>query len=430
MLWIAVASVAASQGQVRGSAYDSLRNAPLAGAEIAVRSTGLRTTVDAAGRFRLDSLPLGRQVLVLSHPGLDSAGFYALTAIVTIEAGRIATAAFATPSLRTVWQRGCHAEFAAGADSGVVLGVVSDATTGNRLAGAGVVASWIDLRQTGPVEASTEMRTVATLTDSVGGYAACGVGTDATVFVRAYGAGDSTGAIQLKPGGRPVARRDFTVGHTERGAAVAGKISGADGQVVVGARISINNTSVTSREDGTYRLNGVPAGTQWLVVRTVGRPPTEQIVDLRDGETLALDVTVGMLPVTLDTVRVRANRVTAALQEIEDRRRASMGYFRDERDIAGRPDVGAAFQGMPNVEVRRPKGGGFFVLLPAMSATQRACVATIYLDGQLSSYDEVGMYSPEELRAVEVFPRPSTVPLKYASASKCGVVLVWTKYLR
>jgi hypothetical protein len=420
----------AAQGEVRGLAYDSLLNGPLAGAEIEVRGTARHTTVTANGRFRLDSVPVGRQVLVLSHPGLDSAGFYGMTVVVNVEAGRVATAEFGVPSLRTVWRRRCGAEFAAGADSGVVLGIVSDAASRNRLAGAGVVATWLDLRQTGAVEATREQRTVATLTDSTGSYATCGVGADATVFVRAYGSGDSTGAIQVRPGGRPVTRRDFTVGRAVRGAAVAGTIRGAEGRPIVGARIDIDNTTTTTREDGSFRLAGVPPGTQWLIVRTVGRPPHEQIVDLRDGETLALDITVGLEAVTLDTIRVRANRVTAALQELDDRRRASQGYFRDEKDIAGRPDVGAAFQGIPSVEVRRPRGGGFFVLLPAISATQRGCVARVFLDGQASSYDEVGLYSVEEIKAIEVFPRPSAVPLKYATTDKCGVVLVWTKYLR
>src|SRR6185295_12267037 len=210
-------------------------------------------------------------------------GFFNLTAVVEVEAGRVATAQLATPTLHTIWQRRCGTEFAVGADSGVLVGVVSDVATGNRLAGAGVVATWLDLRKVSATNASAETRQVAVLTDSIGNYAACGVGTDATLYLRAYGPGDSTGSIQVRPGGRPVGRRDFTVGHRVHGATMTGVVQGAEGQPVVGARISIDSIRTTSRESGAYRLTGLPAGTQWLVVRTVGRPPYELMVDLKDG---------------------------------------------------------------------------------------------------------------------------------------------------
>jgi hypothetical protein len=227
-----------------------------------------------------------------------------------------------------------------------------------------------------------------------------------------------------------VARRDFLVGHTVQGGVITGAVRGAEGQPIVGARVSVTNLTTTTKENGVYRLAGVPVGTQWLVVRTVTRAPAEQAVDIREGETLTLDFALGAVAVTLDTVRVRANRLTATLQEIEDRRHLTEGLFRDEKDIAGRPDVAAAFQGLPSVEVARPRGGAFVVILPARNARERGCVATVYLDGLKSDYEEVSLYRTEDLRAIEVFPRASQVPIKYASTSGCGVILVWTKYLQ
>jgi hypothetical protein len=429
LLGVMVASSLAAQGRLHGSAFDSLTRAPLASAEILVRGTALRAITDNAGQFQLDGIPPGRQIVVLSHPGLDSAGFYNLAVTVTVEAGRVATAQLTTPSLRTIWRRGCGGEFERGADSGLVVGAISDVASGNRLHGAAVVATWFDLRQAGPTEVRGGQRTAAARTDSIGNYALCGGGTDATVHLRAYGAGDSTGAIPIQPGARPITRRDFTVGHTVRGATVSGAVRGEDGRPVVGARVTVADRTTSTNESGAYRLLNLPVGTQWFVVRSVGRPPSEQLVDLRDGETLPLDVSLGTAAVSLDTVRVRANRMTLTLQEIQDRRSTGGGFYRGADDMKELPDIVTALQGFPNVRTERATRG-WAVVLPARNALESGCVATVYLDGLRSTYDELSMYKPADLRAIEIFPRAPNAPLKYQGRNGCGVVLVWTKYLQ
>jgi hypothetical protein len=429
LLGVVVAANLAAQGRIHGTAYDSLTRAPLAGAEILVRGTAFRAITDSAGQFHLDGIPLGRQVVVLSHPGLDSAGFFNLAVAVVVEAGAVATTQLTTPSLRTIWRRGCGAELESSADSGVIVGAISDVATGNRLHGAAVVANWFDLRQVSPTAVTGGQRTNAAKSDSIGNYALCGVDPDATVHLRAYGPGDSSGAIQVRPGNRPITRRDFTVGRTVRGAVISGTVRGDDGRPLVGARIAVGSRTTSTNESGAYRLLNLPVGTQWFVVRSVGRPPHEQVVDLRDGETLPLDVALGLAAVSLDTVRVHANRLTFALQEIEDRRRLGNSLYRGEEELKHLPDIVTSFQGFPNVRTERTTRG-WAVILPVRSALLSGCVAGVYLDGLRSSYEELLAYKPEDLRAIEVFPRAANVPLKYQPRNGCGVVLVWTKYLQ
>ena len=58
-------------------------------------------------------------------------------------------------------------------------------------------------------------------------------------------------------------------------------------------------------------------------------------------------------------------------------------------------------------------------------------MATVYVDGLRVGHDALLAYSPEELLAIEVYPRSQNVPLQYATPwVDCGVVLVWTKYLQ
>jgi hypothetical protein len=117
------------------------------------------------------------------------------------------------------------------------------------------------------------------------------------------------------------------------------------------------------------------------------------------------------------------------LQEIEDRRAAGIGLYRGAEQLKVLPDVVAGFQGFPNVRAERSVRA-WSIILPARNARESGCVATVYLDGLRSSYEELLLYKPDDLRAIEVFLRAAEVPLKYASRNGCGVVLVWTKYLQ
>ena len=414
-------------GMVRGLAYDSLSRAPLAGADVWVQGSQRRTTTDSAGQFRFDSLLDGRYVLVLSHEGLDSVGVYNLAAPVTVETGRVATAFLTTPSLGTIWARRCSGAEAPAtqADSGVLVGLVTDAATSHRLAGAEVVATWLALQQENN-RVTAEPRAVAVRTDSIGWYYACGLSTEVTLQVRAYGAGDSTGAIPKRPASRPLARRDFSIGRG-RTAAIRGTVTGPEGRPVAAARVTLDSNEVVTTADGRFLLAHLPSGTQWLTVRAAGRAPHDQAIDLREGDTVRIEVPLGAHAVLLDTVRVATMRFRSLVQGIEDRKRAGFGTIRTEADLKGRHDVVSTLQSIPSLQVERRRGS----LLLVFRAGLYNCFGTLYLDGHRVGFDELLAYSPEELLAIEVYPRGHGVPLQFATPwNTCGVVLVWTKFLQ
>src|SRR5262245_39834886 len=104
---IAVPLHAQSTGLIIGTAYDSLRQAPLSGAEVHVRGVALRAPADSTGRFRIGPMAIGGYRLEVTHPALDAAGLYVLTALVSVDSGRPAAVRIASPSLGTVWRRLC-----------------------------------------------------------------------------------------------------------------------------------------------------------------------------------------------------------------------------------------------------------------------------------------------------------------------------------
>ena len=428
-----VAGQAAAQGggTIRGLAFDSLLGAGLPGAEVWVRGTGRTATTDSVGRFRIDSVPAGRHVLALVHPDLDSAGLHSVAAAVTVGVGDTAVVTLAVPSLRTLWRRACPSPTAVPPDSGILFGVVRDARTGNRIAGAAIVISWLSLQRVGRAQVMVDTREARVLSDSIGGYYACGVGADMRLEVRAHVPADSSGLIQVLPRARPVARRDLTVGAGARGAGLRGTVSGADGRPVSQARIVVEEAgSTTSGEDGRFTLAGLPAGTQWLRARAIGYVPLERALELRDGDTTALPLVLGRAPVLLDSISVRGAR-PLALEQFDERRRLGLGYAQDEADLRRRPTMRSVFAGVPSVTIGGRSAFNFLILMPSPGVARGYCAASIFIDGLQSSVEALAAYHTDELVGVEVYPRGSTAPGRYQRLdSECGVVLAWTKYLR
>jgi hypothetical protein len=91
-------------GRLAGTVSD--KASPRAATRAAVEATrvapepvrSFRTSVDANGRYRFDSLPPGAYELHVSTPRLDSLGLYVPDRAITIDADREARADFSLPS--------------------------------------------------------------------------------------------------------------------------------------------------------------------------------------------------------------------------------------------------------------------------------------------------------------------------------------------
>jgi hypothetical protein len=431
---------AAGQGVVRGVVYDSLLGAHVADAEVWVQGTALRARTDADGRFHLEAVPPGRHVLAVTHVGFDSAGIYAVTVPFALAGSDTAQLTVATPSLATFWRRRCGTSPPANADSGLVFGVIQDAATGSHLAGAAVLASWVRLEQRERNDVAVEPHDVRARTDSLGVYYACGVAPDMTVGLRAYAGADSSGLIDVRPGARPVARQDLTVALASPGrrasplpAALRGTVVTIEGRPAATARVSVREAQSTVADGtGAFLITGLPGGTQWVSALAIGRLPAEQAVDLRSGDTVAVSFTVQNAPVTLAPLSVTGERWGGwgVLAGIEERRRIGLGYVRTEAELAGVSSMRTVFATAPSVRLGRARSVvDFVVLLPRPGAGGRGyCVAPLFIDGHRADYDQLAVYQPSDLKAVEVYVRPSNAPLQFQSVSSgCGVVLVWTK---
>jgi len=435
LLLLLVPQIAAAQRSVNGTVYDSLRHAPLRGADVWVRGSERHTETDADGRFHLDSIAPGRYTLLVSHPGLDSAGLFTLA--VPVNAADGALVRLATPSLATLWQRRCGQELGTRSDSGIVFGFVQDAKTQAHLAGAGVLLKWLRIIQTDPVNVYTQPRDLTVKTDSTGTYYACGVASDMKIALRVYAQRDSSGLVDLQLGSRSIGRQDLTVALApdRQTGVVRGQAITNEQTAVWGGRVSVREgASTIINDNGTFLIRGVAPGTQWLSVQAIGRAPAGQAVDVRPGDTTSLTVTLGPLPVALTPVRV-VGQASRMLNDFEQRRRSGsgLGYFRGEAEMADMASMRSVLSSFPSIQLVKGRGNtDFQALLPNPGIGGRGwCVPALYIDGFLGDWDQVQTYKPQDLVGVEMYPRAASAPLQYQQVSTgCGVVLIWTKYLK
>src|SRR2546427_485723 len=191
--------------------------------------------------------------------------------------------------------------------------------------------------------------------------------------------------------------------------------------------------TVKTDSTGTYYACGV-ASDMKVALRAYAQHDSSGLVDLRPGETTWVNVTLGPLPLTLAPVRV-VGQASRMLSDFEERRRAGsgLGYFRGEAEIAAMASMRSVLSSMPTIQLVRGQGNtDFMALLPNPGIGGRGwCLAALYVDGFQADWDQLQTYKPKDLVGVEMYPRASSAPVQYQQVSTgCGVVLVWTKYLK
>jgi len=438
---------------IRGTVYDSLLHSPLIGARVWVLNSSRATETDHHGRYRLDSVLAGPQVVTFSHPALDSIGLSSFASAVTVSAGDVNTVLLAVPSHATFWRAACGTFHDATSDSGLVFGAVTDVRTGARLMGARVTVSWVAVTRARRGRWVVDHPAREVTTDSLGLYYVCGVPVEYLFSAGAQAGPFASGLAEAVVDIRGIAKRDLSVSHEgewdevdpaapggRRGlATVMGTVRGERGGRLPGALATVDDAEPVAEADsaGVFVLRDLPAGTQMLMVRRVGDFAWRQAVELRNRDTLRVDV--GMREATvLDTLRVVASPVLAAvIEEIDLRRQTAFGYFLGPAEIRQRPNTRSLFEGIPSLKVSgRPDNFHLAVATPRsiLGAGENAmggCPARVFIDGFPADEEQLSSMVSTQIFAVEVYPRPTVNIGRYAASfDDCGVVLVWTKYAR
>jgi len=413
---------------VRGIAYDSLRGDPLGGAIVSVTGIGKTTVADRRGRFEVDSVPPGTYTFVMNHDAIDSLGLPAVSSRITVTDGR-REVRLAIPSFGAFWATAC-----AGSpprDSILVYGSVRRATDQAPVANATVDLAWIDLGVRGRKDVTQQVRTLSVTTDANGSYGFCGAPKGAGLRIQAAGDQYASGVIDLPPSEDHVRWRHLTVGpllslDSTRVGSIAGTVL-SGGMPFSNARVVMDEVpEVRTDDEGRFTLANVPAGTRQFQVLGVGMDAVVQTVDVTLNEQAVVAVNIERVT-TLAAARVTGTAFIRHMAEgLEERKKSSFGVFLDSTDFVGHGTARTAFEsiaGLKVVPVNRA-----YVLMLKESAV-RECAANVFIDGvRQFVQDQIWSLNPEDLRAVEVYKRGSSVPPEFqVLRSTCGSVAIWTR---
>ncbi|HEX5072486.1 MAG TPA: DUF2012 domain-containing protein [Gemmatimonadaceae bacterium] len=440
---------------IRGVVFDSLRMRPLrhANVQIAV-ATGTSWIrayeTDSTGAFEFAAVPNGTYLIGFFHATLDSLGLLPPTFRLDVRAGPPIHMPLAIPSPRTIARSLCGRNGTSDS-TGVFTGYVRRASNSLPLPDGRLVLRWAEI-VIRKHSITREVRTTRASTGPDGFAAVCGLPLTTPIQIQGASAGDSSGAFEITlPSTRiyhhdvfvaPLTRTSVSASDSApsiallRGSGrVRGRVNAVTGRPVSGARVTVWGTgleTVTSA-DGEFTLGNLPEGTHTLEARAVGFAPSRQPVDIVRGTRGATEVELANLAITLDTVKVFAQRVYPApfAGDFERRRRMGGGRFFDEKEIEERKPtlLTDLIRTIPGIRVVPTIWGG---VEPVMGPGH--CRPDLIIDGSRQINDPTFPFNTlvwaNELRAVEVYTNPLKVPAEFHSGSGCGAIVVWTEITR
>lgn len=211
-------------------------------------------------------------------------------------------------------------------------------------------------------------------------------------------------------------------------------LGSADVSVVgVGAR-------VITEDGGRFRILQVPAGQYLLVVRRIGFAPTSGIVEVPANDTLRLSYILARTTNLMDTVRVRATRVSMRMMDFDQRRSQGVGQFITQEQIErrGSRETSDFLRTLRGIDVSRITTEAFAGTI-ALSKREGgsvggdgtgACSMQVLLDGIiLPRFFNLDLLPPpKQIAGIEVYSGAATVPPQFGGADRrCGMILVWTR---
>ena len=325
----------------------------------------------------------------------------------------------------------------------MVFGTVTDIASGARLAGARVAVSWVRAGRDAGGRVQVTRPGLETRTDSVGNYYLCGVPTEYVVTAQAASGAFASGVTELLLGRRSLARRDLAVSRDSttlpdsaglrRGhATLIGRVLDEQDQPRPSARASIDDAVGQAFSDtaGQFVLRDLPPGSQMLMVRMVGFAAVHVNVRLRDNDTAFATVRLHQIT-ELDTLRITASTPQGQheMEDLQSRMRLGLGYFLTGEQVKRRQSMRAVFQGLPSLMIEGPSVYRYQLQTLVQG---KVCPTTVFVDGFRADNDAVQSYRPDQLVAVEWYPRGSQAPVKYQPAvnAECSVMLLWTRFIR
>lgn len=422
-----------------GVVFDSLRGRPLAGALVRIDSSQQVAIADQDGRFRIEGIAPGGHRLSVEHPILDTIGVALRSPLYAFTAGGTLGIELVIPGQATFVEFVCTPAWR-NRGPGVMMGRVREADNGIPAPGARVSLVWYEVEVTNAVRRAPRVRETQVAPD--GTYKICGLPAQLEGKVQVIRGGQTSGEIQVAFGSDIVYLRSFGLASqvAAKGdsgapkvlgtARVTGRVINNAGSPLPGARVQLEGTSraATTRANGDFILDSLPAGTQSLSVRLLGYAPVEQAVDLISAQPSNVVIKMTEFVPVLEAVRVTAAR-ERGLESVgfTRRKRVGQGHYMDDKDINENSTYFSdVLRAAPGIRVQ-PSGMNRQVI--TSTRNPNGCVV-FWIDGTMWQSMEPGdiddYVRPNELAAIEIYS-PSTTPAEFQqTGGSCTTIVAWT----
>ena len=436
-----------------GTVVDSMSGGTIAGARVRLAGTSALGTTDSRGRFALPGVLLGEYTMEVRTSSLDSVN--AVQQIPVAFTDSSAPVVLRVPNAAQLMSLVCGGRQLEW--PGIVVGAVVFRGDSNPPRNAKVIAEWTQTFMPtggqGLESVGNRKQSLATHTDSHGMFRLCGVPIDKPVSLTA---GDGSAAapviVRIPPQGRFV-RAELTLDPNAAAdfATFAGTVVDSAGHPIITADVSVMDLSKSAVTDaaGAFRIEGLPPGTQRVLVRRIGYRAIDTSL------AFALDRTVQRRfelarAVTLDSVVITEAAIDRRMESFDENRRLGLGHFLTRAELArleGGPSTSSILQSFNGLSMVRGRGGrswitgahGLRLVNPDTTdkvlGAHMSCYAQVYLD-RMPVYQgrdreplfDVNSIPPSQIEAIEYYATPAQTPAQYTRLnSTCGVLVIWTR---
>lgn len=179
---------------------------------------------------------------------------------------------------------------------------------------------------------------------------------------------------------------------------------------------------------GRFQTGSIPLGAYQLDVEMLPFSPLAHSIVFSEAGIVDLRVEMVRVDYEIEAVVVSARRQTVLERSgFFERQERGIGHFvtRDDIEASAALRVSDLFRRIPGARVVRGSRGG---IDSARVLLRGGCAPTVVIDGMMLSGQVVidDLVATTQVEAVEVY-HGSSVPIRYAGRSSCGVVMVWTR---
>jgi hypothetical protein len=203
-----------------------------------------------------------------------------------------------------------------------------------------------------------------------------------------------------------------------------------------GAAVSIlgSELRVSTRENGRFRMLGLPQGEYVLLVRRLGYEGATTKVLVEPEEVTRLSFALSPVVTKLAAMEITSRGVSQRMTEFYQRRDEGIGHFITREEIVKHNPVTTfdLLRSIPSIRVSDIGDKG----LARLSSTRSNCTPQIMLNGLPIAPAFVP--TPTELAGIEVYSGPATFPLQFKRPGRaagapaangepsCALILLWT----